>query len=63
LSVLPGEVEDLFLQIIEKIPKQDRREAWAIFAIKTATKELPANQQPSLLKYSYLRGLDKATGF
>ena len=56
-------MEDLFLQIIEKIPKQDRREAWAIFAIKTATKELPANQQPSLLKYSYLRGLDKATGF
>jgi len=71
LRVLPEEMDVFFRQIIDSIPKQDRREAWAIFAMLTATSgsttfdQRPAldsyNLRPELIEYSYLKDLDRTT--
>ncbi|KAK1758148.1 hypothetical protein QBC47DRAFT_373811 [Echria macrotheca] len=58
LDVLPQEVDDFFREILKSIPRQDRREAWSIFAVVKQCHAFSDPLQPTVLECSYLGELE-----
>jgi hypothetical protein len=63
LEFLPEQVDELFRKTVNSIPRQDRKEAWAIFAIMTAMENFNLSERLNLLDYSFVRHLVKPVGF